>query len=99
MNTCTDCNELVRYCCCSAFGGKKQPEQSCCPMCDDGDGGCVYPYYGVAPHFHDTDKSGWIGSTVLLPKEEWGSNFREDPECHGSGTYMRCPACGRGEAL
>lgn len=71
-------------------------QTKCCPMCDDGDGCCIYPYYGVAPHTHDT-RHGWIGSTVLKPREDWGSNFREDPECPGQGVYMRCPVCGHGE--
>lgn len=38
-----------------------------------------------------------VGSTRLLPKDRWGDNFREDPECPGQGVYMRCPHCGRGE--
>lgn len=70
--------------------------RNCCDHCDDGDGHSVFPYYGVAPHTHDTSR-GWIGSTRLKPREDWGCNFREDPECPGQGVYMRCPACGRGE--
>lgn len=68
----------------------------CCEHCDDGDGICVFPYYGVAPHTHDF-AGNWIGSTRVLPKGEWGDNFREDPDCEGCGVYMRCPHCGRGE--
>lgn len=71
-------------------------EPRCCDHCDDGDGCCVFPYYGTAPHTHDTP-NGWIGSTRLLPREQWGDNFREDSECPGQGVYMRCPKCGRGE--
>ena len=70
----------------------------CCPHCDDSDGLCVFPYYGVAPHTHDLI-GGWVGSTRVLPKSEWGDNFREDPECEGQGTYLRCPHCGAGELL
>lgn len=76
----------------------QQPAEptECCEHCDDGDGLCVFPMYGPAPHTHDTS-SGWIGSTRTLPKEQWGNNFREDPDCKGHGVYMRCESCGRGE--
>ena len=70
--------------------------RDCCDHCDDGDGHSVFPYYGTAPHTHDTS-NGWIGSTHLLPREQWGDNFREDLDCEGHGVYMRCPECGRGE--
>lgn len=50
-------------------------------------------WYGVAPHKHDMEKTGSIiGSTVIIPKEEWPNNFREDPECEGCGTWF-CEAC------
>lgn len=75
-----------------------QAMRKCCDMCDDGDGICTFPYYGPAPHSHDTS-SGWIGSTRVLPRERWGDNFREDPDCEGHGVYMRCPHCGRGERI
>ena len=68
----------------------------CCEHCDDGDGLCVFPMYGPAPHTHDTS-SDWIGSARTLPKDQWGNNFREDPDCEGHGVYMRCEKCGRGE--
>ena len=75
-----------------------------CVLCDDGDGQCVFPYYGVAPHVHDTtgretanDPWAILGSTRMLPKEQWGDNFREDQESPGQGVYMRCPTCGCGE--
>ncbi len=73
-----------------------QSEKQCCEHCDDGDGFSVYPYYGIAPHVHDL-ADGWFVSTRLLPKEAWGDNFREDPDCNGHGVYLRCPECGRGE--
>jgi hypothetical protein len=38
-----------------------------------------------------------IGSTRTLPRDQWGANFREDPDSTGEGVYMRCPYCGRGE--
>lgn len=75
--------------------------RDCCDQCDDGDGHSVFPYYGVAPHTHDfndtTHPTDWLGSTRLLPREQWGDNFREDPESPGQGVYMRCKKCGRGE--
>lgn len=75
--------------------------RDCCDHCDDGDGHSVFPYYGMAPHTHalptPTHPTDWIGSTRLLPREQWSDNFREDPECEGHGVYMRCPKCGRGE--
>lgn len=70
-------------------------EQECCEFCNDGDGHCIYPYYGVAPHIH---KEGpMIGSTVVKPKSAWPSNFREDPDVAGLGTFTHCLECGRGE--
>lgn len=35
-----------------------------CSVCDDGDGGCVFPYYGVAPH----DGHGPNGPTIFRAK-------------------------------
>ena len=74
-----------------------------CEHCDDGDGHCVFPYYGIAPHTHalptPTHPTDWIGSTVTLPRDQWGDNFREDPDCPGCGTYLRCEKCGDGEPL
>ena len=68
----------------------------CCGHCNDGDGLCIFPYYGVAPHTHDNSE-GWIGSTRTLPREQWGDNFREDPDVEGHGVFMRCEHCGNGE--
>lgn len=73
-----------------------------CEFCDDGDGHCVYPIYGVAPHTHDItlgEPLSFIGSTRLLPREQWPANFREDPDCAGLGTYLRCEKCGDGEPI
>jgi hypothetical protein len=74
-----------------------------CELCDDSEGVCVFPYYGVAPHVHDVtgreshaDPMAIMGSTRVLPKSEWPSNFQEDPECPGLGTYTHCPRCGDG---
>jgi hypothetical protein len=34
-----------------------------CDYCDDGNGECVYPYYGLAPHTH---QQGVLGSTEFI---------------------------------
>ena len=66
-----------------------------CDFCDDREGGCCFPHYGLAPHWHDLSKTGSIlGSTVIDPKETWPENFDEDPEAPGLGTYAHCPKCG-----
>jgi hypothetical protein len=62
-----------------------------CEICDDGEGGCMFPYYGVAPHTHKPGPI--IGSTELLD-EPFPEHFVEDPECPGLGTYTNCPLCG-----
>lgn len=67
-----------------------------CPECDDGDGNCAFPYYGVAPHNHERSAAGWI-TTKIKPRDEWTLDFREDPDEPGCGTYLRCPYCGSGE--
>lgn len=66
-----------------------------CKMCNDGDGACVFPYYGVAPHTHRDGP--FSGPTILRPKDEWPANFIEDTECPGHGVYTNCPQCGAGE--
>ena len=71
-------------------------EARCCDYCDDGDGFCIFPNYGLAPHTHANGPV--IGSTRVLPRELWEANFREDPDCPMQGTYMRCPNCGRGDS-
>jgi len=99
-NRCHKCGEWFHSVhVCAADLAKAMRE--CCDMCDDGDGHCVFPYYGVAPHTHalptPTHPTDWLGSTQLLPRDHWGNNFREDPESPGQGVYMRCAHCGRGE--
>ena len=70
----------------------------CCAQCDDGDGNCAYPYYGVAPHTHalptPTHPTDWIGSTRLLPRDQWPTNFRPDDDSDECGTYTHCLHCG-----
>ena len=68
-----------------------------CAQCDDGDGVCVFPYFGVAPHIHAGGNEMGVGSTQLMPRAMWGGNFREDPDSRGQGIYLRCPHCGAGE--
>ncbi len=60
---------------------------------------CLGCYYGVAPHRHDLSGGSIIGSTRLLPREEWPANFDEDPEDPGCGIYHcdRCCTCARKE--
>lgn len=73
-------------------------EAQCCPECDDGDGNCAFPYYGVAPHTHalptPTHPTDWLGSTRPLPREQWPANFRPDDDSDDCGTYTHCLACG-----
>ena len=69
---------------------------SCCEYCDDGEGNCAYPHYGVAPHSHYTSKTGLVtNGTVIFDEKSWPDNFTEDPDCAGCGTYTHCPKCGR----
>jgi hypothetical protein len=67
----------------------------CCDDCNDGDGWCVFPYTGLAPHQHKVDSM--IGSTEIAPESEWPENFCEDsdPDWSGTGTYTHCLSCGR----
>ena len=69
---------------------------STCGYCDDGEGHCVFPFYGVGPHRHVVVDS-LIGSTVNLPPAEWPSNYTEDQDCPGLGVYTHCPHCGAGQ--
>ena len=75
-----------------------EPGDDCCEYCNDGDGHCAYPIYGLAPHYHERGNSAVsiFGSTRFLPREQWPANFREDAEAPYSGTYTHCPVCGRG---
>lgn len=68
-----------------------------CEMCIDPDGEACFPSYGVAPHecFHMIP-GATLGQSKLLPRDQWPSNFREDPDCAGLGTYW-CPHCGSGK--
>lgn len=62
-----------------------------CNHCNDGEGECAYPYYGLAPHSHEGKY--WIGSTVMDDKSTWPENFKEDPDCPGMGTFKYCAHC------
>ena len=65
----------------------------CCESCNDGEGECVFPFYGLAPHKHIGEKM--IGSTVIDPETGWPPNFHEDCQEKGVGTYDHCLDCGR----
>lgn len=77
--------------------------QKYCEICDDGDGGCVFPYYGVAPHrcgFRDGKPV--TGQSIELPVSEWPANFSPDDEPRpgeypGCGVYTHCLKCGAPE--
>ena len=54
-----------------------------CKICCDG---IYYPVYGVAPHKHNLRKTGsFIGSTEILPKDEWPENYVDYDD--GCGVY------------
>ena len=63
----------------------------------------AYPYFGVGPHVHvglTSDPSSIIGSTRMLPREEWPDNFEECPAEGWAGLGMwycphdcECSAC------
>lgn len=59
---------------------------------------CPGCYYGTAPHYHDLSGGSIVGSTRLLPREEWPSNFTPDPEDASAGVYhctMGCCTCSK----
>ena len=58
-----------------------------CDYCDDGNGECVYPYYGLAPYTH---QQGVLGSTEFIG--EIPDNF--SPDGDGLGVYTHCLNCG-----
>ena len=58
-----------------------------CNYCDDGNGECVYPYYGLGPHTH---KEGVLGGTEFTG--EIPDNF--SPDGDGLGVYTHCLNCG-----
>ena len=60
-----------------------------CDACTDGDGGCRYPWYGLAPHKHTP---GVLGGTEFT--EEYPENFSPDIEEPGMGVYTHCLKCG-----
>lgn len=66
-----------------------------CEMCTDPDGEGCFPVYGVGPHTHTTFGANSF-ATVHLPPEQWPSNYQEDPDCPGCGTWW-CPNCGDGK--
>lgn len=77
---------------------------NCCDYCDDGDGSCVYPYYGVAPHLCYYTLGKPIGESEQVERSMWPANFEWDPESGepdaregkspGAGVYTHCLKCG-----
>lgn len=65
-----------------------------CKHCTDPGGEACFPVYGIGPHRHEGEH--WIGSTVMLDKAEWPTNYREDKDCPGMGVWW-CPKCGEGK--
>lgn len=67
-----------------------------CEFCTDGDGGCCYPYYGLAPHNHDLSKTGCVVGSTVFTGEPLPENFEPDPDDPDGkiGTYTHCPKCG-----
>lgn len=72
------------------------PQAVNCQDCDDGEGGCIYPHTGLAPHTHVGQHM--IGSTQFLDKSHYPANFSIDPDANGDangvGTYTHCLNCG-----
>jgi hypothetical protein len=76
-----------------------------CKDCDDGEGACIYPHYGAAPHICGYKFSDYvIGASKQLPEHQWPDNFMPDPETSsgpgeypGCGVYTHCLTCGDGE--
>lgn len=73
-----------------------------CPACDDGEGGCIYPYYGCAPHTCFYKLGRPPGGSEEAPESEWPENFVLDPEAGPrtrtgyprAGTWTHCLECG-----
>ena len=58
-----------------------------CDHCDDGNGECVFPYYGLGPHIHTKPIGGTEFLDAPLPE-----NF--SPDGDGLGVYTHCLNCG-----
>lgn len=63
-----------------------------CENCHDGEGGSVFPYYGLAPHTHTKAIGGTVFSSEPLPE-----NYRPDINDPFSGIYTHCMSCGAGK--
>lgn len=100
MSSITDCicgNLITDGLCANPFC-EGVPLKSCCKHCDDGEGNCMYPQYGMAPHKHMCD--GINNGIVIDDKKTWPPNFEVDsvtPPNSGwlAGTYTHCLECGR----
>lgn len=69
-----------------------------CDFCDDGDGGCVYPYYGLAPHSHKLHRGRIV---TITSTRDFPDNFVVDQEHPADGptcgVYTHCLNCGDGK--
>ena len=76
--------------------------KECCDLCDDGDGFCVFPIYGVAPHDCFYMLGTAPGTSREKPESEWPENFVLDPDSGPwtgyprAGVYTHYPSCGAG---
>lgn len=59
-----------------------------CEHCHDGNGECVFPYMGLAPHIHHNG----FTDTEILPESNHPTNFHETEP--GMGVYTHCLMCG-----
>ena len=100
----SDNSELLLSLIDTALPEKFETKQNkdCCDYCNDGDGNCAYPVYGVQPHVCFYKKEGGfnnlLGTSDMLPKETWPDNYKPDPEGGNCGTYTHCLECGRGKS-
>lgn len=74
-----------------------------CARCSDGEGRCAFPWYGSVHEWRglrvarDDGSVNYTVSSVRVPREDWPSNFVEDPESPGLGTFTHCLECGSGK--
>lgn len=64
---------------------------NCCEKCHDGNGDCVFPYYGLAPHKQEGKQL--LGRTRIT-LEDTPPNFHPDKDDAGAGVYTHCLVCG-----
>jgi hypothetical protein len=67
-----------------------------CEHCTDPDGLPCFPIYGAGPHTVYEVPGVGLGHSQPLPREQWPSNYREDPAAPGQGVWW-CSHCGDGK--